>query len=248
VSRPQFQNLLLQKLSDADLALLGGLTLVNLDIRHELYRAHTSVRHMYFPENCLASVVAEAGKGSIEVGMIGHEGVTSVWIALGDSQSPFETFIQGAGMAYQLDAMRVKAAILRSSSLRDLLLAYARAYEIQVAATSVVNGQSLLEERLARWLLMVADRLGHGFSITHEFLATMLAVRRSGVTLALQLLEGRGLIRSTRGHVEVIDRDGLMEAANGAYGLAEREYARIFNRSSRSRDEPEHSQLLTDGE
>lgn len=87
-----------------------------------------------------------------------------------------------------------------------------------MASTSIANGQALLEERLARWLLMVGDRLGSSFQIAHEFLAAMLAVRRSGVTLALQVLEGKGMIRSTRGNVAITDRDGLLARANGAHG------------------------------
>jgi hypothetical protein len=241
-----FQNLLLRRLSDSDLALLGKVTKVHLDLRQQLYQAHSPLRFIYFPENCLASVVAAVPKGTIEVGMIGHEGMTSSWICHGDTQSPFETFVQGAGTAHQVNAGQMREALERSPSLRALILNYARAYEIQVAATSIANGQALLEERLARWLLMVADRLGHSFGITHEFLATMLAVRRSGVTLALQLLEGRGLIRATRGNVTIIDREGLIIRANGTYGLAEREYARLFDGSSSL--EREEVQLSKAGE
>jgi hypothetical protein len=228
VARPDFQNQLLQRLSDSDLELLGSLTKVQLALRQHLNEAHRPLTALFFPEDSLASVVAEVSKGTIEVGIIGREGVTSAWIVNGDTQSPFETFVQGPGYAYQVDAEEMRAALGRSDTLRQLFLTYARSYEIQVAATSIANGQALLEERLARWLLMVADRLGPSFPITHEFLAAMLAVRRSGVTLALQVLEGDGMIRATRGNIAIHDRDGLLERANGAYGLAEREYTRLF--------------------
>ena len=228
MTRPDFQNLLLKRVSDSDLALLASLTLVELPLHQHLYEAHEPLTAIYFPEDSLASIVAEVGKGTIEVGIVGREGVTSSWIVTRDTQSPFETFVQAAGHAYRVDAAEARAALEQSSALRQLFLTFARSYEIQVASTSIANGQALLEERLARWLLMVGDRLGPSFQITHEFLAAMLAVRRSGVTLALQVLEGEGMIRATRGNVAVTNRDGLVARANGAYGLAEREYARLF--------------------
>jgi CRP-like cAMP-binding protein len=228
VARPNFQNLLLQRVSDSDLALLASLTRVEVALHQHLYEAHAPLTAIYFPEDCLASIVAEVGRGTIEVGIVGREGVTNSWIVVGDTQSPFETFVQAAGHAYRVDAAEAKAAIEQSPALRQLFLTFARSYEIQVPSSSIASGQALLEERLARWLLMVGDRLGLSFAITHEFLAAMLAVRRSGVTLALQVLEGKGLIRSTRGNVAITDRDGLVARANGAYGLAEREYARLF--------------------
>ncbi|MDB5507043.1 MAG: cyclic nucleotide-binding protein [Devosia sp.] len=230
MTRASYDNLLLQRLSDDDLALLAPLTTVDLTLRQQLHAANTKIEFAYFPEHCLASVVSEEVPGVIEVGIIGVDGMTGVALAYGDVQSPFECFVQGAGTATRVDAHRLSTAIATSGTLRQVMLNFANAFATQVAATSIANGRGLLEERLARWLLMVADRMGTSFSITHEFLATMLAVRRSGVTLGLQALEGRGLIRSTRGSVTLLDRDGLVGTSNGSYGLAEREYARLFKR------------------
>ena len=109
-----------------------------------------------------------------------------------------------------------------------MLLCYTRAFSVQVATTAVANGHGTLEARLYRWLLMVGDRLGQSFAVTHQFLALMLGVRRSGVTLAIQILEGRGLIKATRGNVTIIDRPGLIEHAAGTYGFAEAEYDRLL--------------------
>jgi CRP-like cAMP-binding protein len=224
-----FRNRLLNKLSSSDLALLGPLERVELPLRQTLEPADAPVEFVYFIEEGVASVVAQAsGQREIEVGLIGPEGMTGLALLTGDDQSPFETFIQVQGSAYRLAADRLVRATANSEALRLMLTRYARAFHLQVAATSVANGNSKLEERLARWLLMVADRAGNSFHITHAFLATMLAVRRSGVTLSLQVLEGRGLIRSGRGLVTILDRAGLIAASNGAYGLAEREEARLF--------------------
>jgi CRP-like cAMP-binding protein len=105
---------------------------------------------------------------------------------------------------------------------------YARAFSIQVATTALANGRSKLDERLARWLLMVSDRVGTTFPITHEFISLMLGVRRPGVTLAIQILEGKGMIRASRGSVTILDRHGLIGLANGSYGFAEAHYARLL--------------------
>ena len=225
----QFRNHLLTRLSPSDLALLGPLDHVELPVRQMLEPADMPIQFVYFIEEGVASVVAQtSGKLEIEVGLIGPEGMTGQALLTADEQSPFETFIQVEGAGYRLAADRLVRAIASSGELRMVLLRYARVFHLQVAATSVANGNSKLEERLARWLLMVGDRAGNSFHITHAFLATMLAVRRSGVTLSLQVLEGRGLIRSGRATVTILDRAGLIEASNGAYGPAEREETRLF--------------------
>jgi CRP-like cAMP-binding protein len=225
----RFRNHLLTRLSPGDLSLLGPLEHVELPVRQTLEPANTPIEFVYFIEEGVASVVAQTlGQREIEVGLIGPEGMTGIALLTSDDQSPFETFIQVEGTGYRLAADRLVQAIASSEALRTVLARYARVFYLQVAATSVSNGNSKLEERLARWLLMVGDRAGVSFHITHAFLATMLAVRRSGVTLSLQVLEGRGLIRSGRGIVTILDRAGLIGASNGAYGLAEREEARKF--------------------
>lgn len=209
--------------------MLGPLEHVELAVRQTLEPADTRIEFVYFIEEGVASVVAQtSGQREIEVGLIGPEGMTGISLLTSDDQSPFETFIQVEGTGYRLAADRLVQAIASSEELRAVLVRYARVFYLQVAATSVSNGNSKLEERLARWLLMVGDRAGASFHITHAFLATMLAVRRSGVTLSLQVLEGRGLIRSGRGTVTILDRAGLIDASNGAYGLAEREEVRLF--------------------
>ncbi len=225
--KSQFQNVLLNSLSAADLDLLGPLETVTLVLNESVQKAQAPIEVVFFPEDCLLSVVANAPRGTIEVGLIGLEGVSGSGVIHGDTQSPFETLCQGGGTAHRLEAARLASALERSVSLRRSLLQYARYYEIQVASTSIANGQAVLEERLARWILMVADRMGPSFDITHDFLASMLAVRRPGVTVALEILEGRRMIESTRGHLRVLDRDGLIATANGSYGLPEREYERL---------------------
>ena len=106
---------------------------------------------------------------------------------------------------------------------------YGHVFLIQAGQTALANGRGTIEERLARWLLMAHDRMNTDeLPLTHEFLATMLGVRRPGVTVALKRLEKKGFIQTNRRAIEVIDREGLKKSSNGAYGVAEAEYRRIF--------------------
>jgi CRP-like cAMP-binding protein len=154
--------------------------------------------------------------------------MTGLGHVYGDDRTPFLTFMQIEGSATRFSVEDFRRATDNSPKLRTLFLSYARSFAIQVSTTAVANGRSTLEQRLARWLLMVGDRLGNNFQITHEFIAVMLAVRRPGVTLAIQALEGKGLIKARRGAMHIVDRAGLIGAAGGGYGLAEKEQERLL--------------------
>jgi CRP-like cAMP-binding protein len=220
-------NLLLRGLSLADVTLLGPLEHANLALRQPLEAAHSPNDRTYFIESGIASIVADTPDGEVEIGIIGQEGMTGIGIIYGDMQTPFRTFVQIAGAATSCKTAALLEALDSSHTLRTLLLAYARLFSIQVATTAVANGRSKLEERLARWMLMIGDRQGSTFLITHEFLAVMLAVRRSGVTEAMHALESKGCIKAARGQVHIADRAGLIIASRGSYGLAEEEGTRL---------------------
>jgi hypothetical protein len=167
---------------------------------------------------------------SIEVGLIGREGMSGLAVVMGTDRSPNETFMQVAGGGQRISAAKLRPRMEQSGTLRRAFLCYAHAFAIQTAYTAMANGRSKLEERLARWLLMAHDRLdGDELPLTHEFIAMMLGVRRPGVTVALSLLENDGLIHANRGAISIIDRKGLEESSNGAYGASEAEYRRLFN-------------------
>jgi CRP-like cAMP-binding protein len=222
------QNQLLSRLSPEDRASIGPLALVNLPLRTCLEASDTPIEFVYFIETGLASVVEEGEGGAIEVGVIGSEGMSGTALIYGDDQTPFQTYMQSEGTAFRTTAHRLRVALGESPSLRALLALYARTFVIQVASTAYANGRASLSARLARWLLMLGDRMGDNFEITHEFLSTMLGVRRSGVTVALQELEGDALIKCTRGAIRIRDRDALIVMARGSYGMAEREYSRLL--------------------
>ena len=228
-----FRNQLLNGLSPEDFALIeSSLQQVDLEVRKSLEKPATPIEHIYFPEDGVASVVATMPQGkSIELGLVGREGMTGSSVVLGDDRPANETYIQVPGSGSLLGADQLREAMSKSATLRPFLLRYVQTFLIQTAQTALANGHFKLEERLARWLLMVHDRIdGDRLELTHEFLATMLGVRRPGVTVALHILEGRGLIRSKRTQVIVIDREGLEELANGSYGVPEAQYRRIMEK------------------
>lgn len=212
------QNHILSRLSRADFRLLEPhLEPVDLPVRRQLESRNKRIEHVYFPESGFASVVAN-GVRNIEVGIIGREGMSGLAVVLGTNENPVnETYIQVAGTGQRIAAGDLRDAIGASVGLHQVMLRYAHTFMVQTSQTALANGRSKIEERLARWLLMAADRVEGELPLTHEFLAIMLGVRRSGVTTALQELERTGLIAHRRGFVTIQDREGLEEHANGTY-------------------------------
>jgi CRP-like cAMP-binding protein len=226
-----FSNRILSRLSPGDIALLEPyLTAVELPLRKQLEVAQKSITYVYFLESGFASVVANgASKRSIEVGLIGREGMTGLAIVMGTDRTHHETFVQCAGRGLRISAQRLREAMDKSAAIRNVLLQYGHAFVMQMSYTAIANGRSKLEERLARWLLMAHDRVdGDSLPMTHEFLSLMLGVRWPGVTLALHLLAKDGLIQPGRGMILITDRRGLERISNGAYGKAEAEFQRLF--------------------
>jgi CRP-like cAMP-binding protein len=222
-------NRLLSRLSEADLALLKPhFTRVDLASRQTLDRANEDIAHLYFVESGIVSIVAHAGDhDSIEAGLIGNEGVTGAAVIMGDHRSPHEAIVQIEGGAQRIESGAFRTAFAQSETLRTLLLHFVHVFNIQVAQTALANGRANITERLARWLLMVHDRVeGSEAMLTHDVMATMLGVRRPGVTDAINDLEGKGFIHATRGAVRIVDRQGLLAAAGGIYGVPEAEYKR----------------------
>jgi len=224
-------NRLLGHLSRGDMDLLRPhLKAVPLKLRQGLERANKRIDHVYFMDEGIASVVAnQDGNGQIEVGLIGPEGMTGLTVVMGNHRSPNATYIQVAGSGQRLRASELRRAMTASPSLRGFFLKFVQTFMIQTSQTAISNGRGKLDQRLARWLLMAQDRLGkNGVPLTHEFLATMLGVRRAGVTEALTSLETDRLIRARRGEIAVLDRKGLLRRAGSFYGVPETEYRRLI--------------------
>jgi CRP-like cAMP-binding protein len=223
-------NRLLTALSSADQDRIQPyLEPVPLNVRFVLEAPNKPIEHVYFPESGVASMIAIGNHDRrIEVGLFGREGVSGSTVILGNDRSPHETFMQIAGAGQRIAADDLRRVMRESPSLHQLLLRYVQAFMIQTAHTALSNGRAKIEERLARWLLMSQDRVADELPLTHEFLSLMLGVRRPGVTDTLNALAGRGLIRTTRSLITIVDREGLEESAGGCYGIPEREYQRLI--------------------
>lgn len=224
------RNRLLASLSLDDFAVVQPhLEAVPLEVRHHLFKADQKIAHVTFPRSGVASIVADTGEGRFEVGMVGSEGLVGVPIVLSVDRSPHTCLVQAMGEAFRIGAGELQDAMDHSSTLRALLLRFVHTFIVQVSQTAYANAGYSLEERLARWLLMTHDRLERDdMPITHEFMGVMLGTRRPGVTLAVQMLEGVGAIRATRGHITLRDREKLEQLAGQSYGFAEKEYSNVF--------------------
>jgi CRP-like cAMP-binding protein len=225
------RNKLLSSLSRSDFALLEPhLEPVTLSMRKVLEKPNSRITAAYFPECGFASVVAKANGKEVEVGLIGREGMTGMPIVLGNHRTPHSTYIQAAGDGQCIRATDLREAIQSSRSLQNTLLKFVQVFGVQTSHTAISNARSKLDQRLARWLLMAHDRLETDLlPLTDEFLSLMLAVRRAGVTEAVQALEARGLISRTRGRINVRNRQGLERVAAESYGVPEAEYRRLLN-------------------
>jgi CRP-like cAMP-binding protein len=195
-----------------------------LNPRGTLEAGQTPISHIFFPEEGLCSIVAKVARDrDIEIGLLGRDGMTGTAIVEGDSQSPYLTVVQIGGAAFRIEVGAFRAALQRSSTLNRLCTTYCRALSIQTSYTAWANRHCSTEARSARWLLMAHDRIGgERFNVTHQGLAAVLGVRRPGVTVALHMLEGRGLIQAGRGQVVLLDRSGLIDISDGVYGVPER--------------------------
>jgi CRP-like cAMP-binding protein len=228
---PSNSNRILARLSAEDFALLKPhLVAVELSVRQQLEKPGKVIEHVCFPESGIISVVANGdNKRSIEVGLVGRDGMTGLAIVLGTDRTLHHSYVQLAGRGVKITADKLREAIRGSTTLHQRFLHYAHAFLLQTSYTAMANGRSKIEERLARWLLMAHDRVdGDTLTLTHEFLSVMLGVRRPGVTHAVNLLERTGLINADRGIITIVDREGLEESSNGAYGAPEAEFNRLF--------------------
>lgn len=176
-------------------------------------------RHVYFPTEGFISLVAkQEGKHGLEVGMVGREGMLGEQLALQVTATPLHALVQGAGVAWRIDASNFRKELADSAALQQVLSRYIYVRINQLAASAACVRFHLIGPRLARWLLMSQDRAhADSFRMTHEFLAYMLGVRRVGITTAAGILQRSGLIEYRHGFLTVLDREGLQAAACSCY-------------------------------
>lgn len=177
------------------------------------------LRHVYFPDSGIISLLTPVeGHASVEVGLVGREGMAGMALFLGIAVSPVRMLVQGSGTAMRIKAATFAHEIRRNPPLRRALNRYLYGFMAQVGQTAGCNRFHQIGPRLARWLLMTHDRVDTDeFQLTQEFLAQMLGVRRAGVTLAARVLQKKKLIRYSRGKLRILDRKGLERVACGCY-------------------------------
>lgn len=224
------RNRLLKALTPDDFNLLQPhLEPLDLHLRQIVFEAGAPVRHVLFPENSIISLLAQSHDDRIEVGMVGREGLVGVSAAFGASHTPYAHMCQCEGQALWMSTGELRAAAQTSPTLTAILGRYMHYLTVQTAQTAYSNASMNMEARLARWVLMTHDRAdGFELALTHDFLASMLGVRRPGVTTATHVLEGAGMIRAERGRITVLNRAKLEEMADDSYGVAEAEYERLI--------------------
>jgi len=194
---------------------------VSLSLRQVIHDVSSPIEHVYFVEQGVGSILTiMADDSAIEVGMIGSEGMVGVPAVFGSATSDQRVIVQIPGTALRMDAARCKAAFDESAAVRMAVLRFATALMNLSAQTAACNRLHSIEQRCARWLLMAHDRIQSDIMpMTHEFLASMLGVRRAGVTVTAGELQRSGLIRYHHGQITIRDRDGLQATACECYRI-----------------------------
>lgn len=226
------QNHLLAALPALELERLATrLELVDMPLGNMLYEPNTQLQHAYFPTTSIISLhyVMESG-ASAEAAGVGNEGVVGVSLFMGGNTTPSSAVVQTAGYAYRLERSLLLAEFNRAGFLQRLLLRYTQALITQIMQTAVCNRHHSIEQQLCRWLLLTIDRVpSRDLVMTQELIASMLGVRREGITEAAGKLQNAGFIHYRRGHIAVLDRVGLESRACECYAVVKKELHRLLS-------------------
>jgi len=201
-----------------------------------LHHPGETIETLYFPIDCLLSITITMNDGSTaEAGMVGNREVIGINAFMGGRETTqTEYVVQMAGSAFKVDAQLLLEEFDRNKELRDVLLRYTQALIAQISQTTGCNSLHNLDQRLARWMLEVQDRVNSDeLKLTHEFISHMLGVRRAGVTQAAQKLQERGLIQYQRGNVKILNQRGLEASSCECFRVLREEYDRLLGTKKR---------------
>lgn len=209
---------------------LSQLEWVQMPLGQVLCESGDRLSHVYFPTTAIVSLLYVMENGaSAEIAVVGYEGIVGVSLFMGGESTPSRAVVQSAGEGFRLKASILKEEFNRAGPVMHLLLRYTQALITQMAQTAVCNRHHSLDQQLCRWLLLSLDRLsGSDLVMTQELIANMLGVRREGVTEAALNLQKAGLIRYARGHISVLNRQGLEERTCECYAVVKKEYDRLL--------------------
>jgi len=235
------QNHLLAALPAAEFARLAAhLELVPMRLGDMLYEPGQQLQHAYFPTTCIVSMhyVMESGASAESAG-VGNEGVVGISLFMGGDTTPSSAVVQTAGHAYRLERRLLEKEFKGGGVLQGLLLRYTQALITQICQTAVCNRHHSVEQQLCRWLLVTLDRIPSGeFVMTQELVASMLGVRREGITDAAGKLQHAGFIRYRRGQIAVLRRSGLEGRACECYAVVKKELGRLLSDVRHRQEQP----------
>lgn len=225
------QNHILAALPESDYArLLPNLELIPMPLGWAVYEAGGHLNYLYFPTTSIVSLLYVMENGaSAEIAITGNEGMVGISLFMGGESTPSRAVVQSAGNGYRLKASILKREFALGGDLQHLALRFTQALITQMAQTAVCNRHHALEQQLCRWLLLSLDRLpGNELMMTQELIANMLGVRREGVTEAACKLQNDGLIKYSRGHITVLDRQQLEKRVCECYAVVKKEFDRLL--------------------
>ena len=225
------QNQILAALAPAERArIYPHLQRVPLRLGEVLYEPGAAFRHVYFPADCIISLLHVLRDGATaEIAVVGNDGLIGVAFFMGGETTPSRAVVQSAGHAYRLVGKRLTEEFHRNGHMRFLLLRYTQALMTQMAQTAICNRHHSVDQQLCRWLLLSLDRLeANQLTMTQALIADMLGVRREGVNEAANKLQNLGVIRYRRGRITVLDRDKLEHLCCECYAVVKRETDRLI--------------------
>lgn len=209
--------------------LFPQLRVVQLPLGEEVYSAGQEVKYVYFPADCIVSLLYVMLDGhSAEISVVGREGIVGIAVFMGGESTPSRAVVQSGGTAYRLPAQELKRQFNANAGFRVLMLRYTQALITQMAQTAVCNRHHTIDQQLCRWLLLSLDRLPtNEITMTQELIANMLGVRREGVTEAAGKLQKKGAIEYKRGRITVLDRPMVEKLSCECYSVVKEETDRL---------------------